>query len=109
MWRSRLHLRGGGDDLSLLVGADRGDCAAQNELALLFMEQGRADIAFHWFLQAAQQQHADAMHYLSSLYEQGLGVERNENEAMLWRVKAANQGHAIAQAQMTAITGSYQQ
>lgn len=100
---------GGTDDLSLLVGADRGDPEAQNELALLFMESGRADIAFHWFWLAAQQQHPDAMHYLSMLYQQGLGVERCENEAMLWRAKAASAGHVIARAQMSAITGAYRE
>lgn len=97
---------GAGDDFSLLVSADRGDSAAQSELALLFMEQERPDLAAYWFQLAAQQQHADAMHYLSDLYQQGLGVEQSANQAMLWRVKAASAGHLIAQAQMAAITGS---
>ena len=89
-----------------MVEADRGDSTAQNDLALLFLEQERPDIAVQWFLLAAQQQHADAMHYLSELYQQGLGVEKCESTAMLWRAKAANQGHVIARAQMTAITGA---
>lgn len=69
-------------------------------MGLLFLEQGRPDIAAQWFLLAAQQQHADAMHFLSMLYEKGEGVEPCENTALLWRVKAANLGHAIAQAQL---------
>ncbi len=97
---------GGSNSYSLLVEADRGDSAAQNDLALLFLEHNRADIAVQWFLLAAQQQHADAMHYLSTLYQQGLGVEKCESTAMLWRAKAANQGHLIARAQMAAITGA---
>lgn len=71
---------------------------------MLFLEHERADIAAQWFLLAAQQQHADAMHYLSELYQQGLGVERCENTAMLWRAKAASQKHLIADAQMAVIT-----
>lgn len=94
------------DDFALLIAADRGCSNAQSELALVFMEQDRADLAFHWFSLAAQQQHADAMYYLSELHQQGLGVERNTNEAMLWRVKAASAGHSVAQAQMLAITGT---
>lgn len=97
---------GGADDLSLLVAADRGDSGAQNELGLLFLEQQRPDIAAQWFLLAAHQQHPDAMHYLSQLYQQGLGVARAETEAMLWLAKAAKAGHLIARAQMATITGA---
>lgn len=74
-------------------------------MALVFLEQDRADIALCWFKLAAQQGHVDAMHYLSELYQQGNGVERCESTAMLWRAKAAGQGHVIARAQMAAITG----
>ena len=95
---------GGGNDRALLIEADKGDSAAQNDVALLLLEQNRPDIALQWFLLAAQQQHADAMHYLSELYQQGLGVERCENTAMLWRAKAASQKHLIADAQMAVIT-----
>ncbi|WP_090275890.1 SEL1-like repeat protein [Halopseudomonas litoralis] len=92
--------------MALLLAADSGDSEAQCDLALVFLEQDRADLAAYWFNLAAQQEHADAMHYLSGLYQQGNGVERCESTAMLWRVKAAGAGHAIAQAQMAAITNS---
>lgn len=91
---------------ALLVEADRGDSTAQNDLALLFLEHNHPDIALQWFLLAAHQQHADAMHYLSELYQHGLGVDKCESTAMLWRAKAAKLGHPIAHAQMTAITGA---
>lgn len=89
MWRF-LRLPGGG--------------GAADGLALLCLQQDRADVAFYWFSLAAQQGHADAMHYLSELYQQGSGVERCESTAMLWRARAAGAGHAIAQAQMAGIT-----
>lgn len=85
--------------------ADRGDSGAQNDLALLFLEQERPDIALQWFLLAAQQQHTDAMHYLSELYQHGKGVGKCESTAMLWRAQAAAQGHVIARVQMAEITG----
>ena len=87
------------------MAADRGGCEAQNDLALLCLEHQRTDIARYWFQLAADQGDADAMHYLSELYQQGRGVEQCESTAMLWRAKAAAAGHLIAQAQMAGITG----
>lgn len=106
MWRFRSLPGGAGDEFALLVAADRGDSEAQNDLALLCLEQQRADVAVYWFNLAAPQGDADAMHHLSRLYQQGNGVERCESTAMLWLAKAAGAGHAIAQAQMAGITGS---
>lgn len=104
MWRFLCLLGGAAEGFALLVAADRGDSEAQTDLALLCLEQDRPDIALYWFQLAAQQGDADAMHHLSGLYQQGLGVERCESTAMLWRVKAAGAGHAIARAQMSGIT-----
>lgn len=89
-----------GEDIELLVEADQGCRDAQNDLGILCLEQERADIALHWFNLAADQGHADAMHFLSTMYQSGNGVERSDTTALLWRVKAAEAGHAIAKAQM---------
>lgn len=88
------------EDIELLVEADQGCRDAQNDLGILCLEQERADIALHWFNLAAEQGHADAMHFLSTMYQSGNGVERSDTTALLWRVKAAEAGHAIAKAQM---------
>lgn len=88
------------EDIDLLVQADQGCSDAQNELGILCLEQDRADLALYWFNLAADQGHADAMHFLSKMYQSGDGVERSETTALLWRVKAAEAGHAIATAQM---------
>lgn len=88
------------EDIELLVEADQGCRDAQNDLGILCLEQERADIALHWFNLAAEQGHADAMHFLSNMYQSGDGVERSDTTALLWRVKAAEAGHAIAIAQM---------
>ena len=106
VWRFRSIPGGGEGSLALLVAADRGNSEAQNDLALLCLEQQRPDIALYWFKLAAHQGYADAMHYLSELYQRGEGVERCESTAMLWRAKAVEAGHAIARAQMEAITHS---
>ena len=88
------------EDIELLVEADQGCRDAQNDLGILCLEQERADIALHWLNLAAEQGHADAMHFLSNMYQSGDGVERSNTTALLWRVKAAEAGHAIAKAQM---------
>ena len=88
------------EDIELLVEADQGCRDAQNDLGILCLEQERADIALHWLNLAAEQGHADAMHFLSKMYQSGDGVERSDATALLWRVKAAEAGHAIAIAQM---------
>ena len=88
------------ENIELLVEADQGCRDAQNDLGILCLEQERADIALHWFNLAAEQGHADAMHFLSTMYQSGNGVERSDTTALLWRVKAAEAGHAIAKAQM---------
>lgn len=91
------------EDIELLVAADQGCRDAQNDLGILCLEQERADIALHWFNLAAEQGHADAMHFLSTMYQSGNGVERSDTTALLWRVKAAEAGHVIAKAQMARV------
>jgi Sel1 repeat-containing protein len=53
--------------------------------------------------------HADAQFRLGKMHEQGVGVPRNSNEALLWYRKAAEQGFAAAQNQLgvTYIEGSH--
>ena len=53
------------DDFALLRLADRGDAAAQNDLALIFLANGKPRGAIAWLEMAARQDHADAMHWLA--------------------------------------------
>lgn len=43
------------------------------------------------------------MHNLANLYLKGIGVEKNENTALMWLAKAAAHGHVIAEQQMNAL------
>jgi len=45
----------------------------------------------------AEKQNADAQYRLAIMYQNGLGVVRNELLAMKWMVSAANQGFSLAQ------------
>lgn len=92
-------------DYELFMDADSGDVEAQNDLALLFLEADKPEIALYWLQSAVagQQVSVDAMHNLANLYLKGIGVEKNENTALMWLAKAAAHGHVIAEQQMAAL------
>jgi uncharacterized protein len=54
-------------------------------------------LAYKEFLAAAQAGHADSQFNVALMYEQGIGVGKDEKEAVVWYGKAAEQGHAAAQ------------
>lgn len=91
------------DDYELLVNADAGNADAQNDLAQLFLDADRPDIALHWLKLAVDQDHADAMHNLSTLHIKGIGVPKDEAIGLMWLAKAATLGHQLAKAQVTAL------
>lgn len=92
-------------DVALLARADAGEAAAQHELALVFLAQGRAKGAVYWLELAAKQDWPDAAHLLSQCFLQGNGLEQNANKGMVWLAKAAELGHVIAARQMRGIYG----
>ncbi|WP_229736629.1 tetratricopeptide repeat protein [Bizionia arctica] len=53
--------------------------------------------AFQDFLAAAKEGHADSQFNVALMYEQGLGVSKNEREALFWYENAASQGNMGAQ------------
>ena len=76
--------------------AEKGDLQAQNDLALLYCEEGPRQnykIAFEWFKRAAQKGFPESMYYLANLYSSGLGVKEDRVEAVGWYRKAAAKGH----------------
>ncbi|WP_285274536.1 tetratricopeptide repeat protein [Halopseudomonas bauzanensis] len=95
------------DDYQLFIAADAGDSAAQNDLAQLFLDAGKPEIALYWLQSAVTAQQTvvsvDAMHNLSKLYFQGVGVPQDENTGLMWLAKAAAHGHVIAEQQMAAL------
>lgn len=91
------------EDYVLLSEADAGDADAQNDLAQLFLEADRPDIALHWFKLAVEQDHADAMHNLATLHIKGIGVPKDETIGLMWLAKAATQGHHLSQIQVAAL------
>ncbi len=54
-------------------------------------------LAFQEFQAAAKKGHADSQFNLGLMYEQGIGVGRNETQAVAWYEKSATQGNSAAQ------------
>ena len=54
-------------------------------------------LAFKKFLEAATAGHADSQFNVALMYEQGIGVGKDEKEAVVWYGKSAAQGNAAAQ------------
>ncbi|BBU63598.1 hypothetical protein MSC49_35330 [Methylosinus sp. C49] len=81
--------------------AAAGDASAQYELGLRYSEgRGGAPrdpkIAFQWFEKAAEKGLAPAQYRLGSIYEKGMGVERDYAKALSWYKRAADAGNARA-------------
>lgn len=91
------------DDIELIKIADSGDATAQNDLALLFLEQNKPKSAVYWLELAAKQHCTDAMHLLGRCYLDGKGLPKNDNLGIMWIAKAASLGHPIALAQIQSI------
>lgn len=86
----------GEDVLRYHIGALKGDCAAQYDLAVCFdMGQGiRQDTkqAVAWYTMAASHGHVNAQFNLAICYETGSGVAPDHQMAIHWFREAAQQG-----------------
>lgn len=91
------------EDYNLLADADAGNADAQNDLAQLFLDANRPDIAIHWMRLAVEQEHPDAIHNLAILYMKGVGVRRDTTKGLMWLAKAASLGHLIAKEQVATL------
>ena len=54
-------------------------------------------LAYKSFLVAAKEGHADSQFNVALMYERGIGIGRDEKEAVVWYGKAASQGSSVAQ------------
>lgn len=76
------------EDLNAVANFEAGIAAYQaNDLRLAYEE----------FLAAARKGHADSQFNLGLMYEQGIGIGKDEKEAVVWYGKSAAQGNAAAQ------------
>lgn len=80
----------------LIAAAETGHPAHQNNLGLLYEEEGAFQEAFAWYRRAAEKGDAQAQTNLGRLYFRGAGVERDYAAAAQWFGRAAEQGGAAA-------------
>ena len=110
------------EDISMLLAADAGVPEAQADIGAMFYVAGNTKAALYWLYQAADNNNADAMHWLAIAHaahtpgtmqtEQPFSTEessfinsseREENLAVMWLAKAAALGHPLARQQMSHI------
>jgi len=60
-------------------------------------EANNLPLAHNEFLAAAKEGHADSQFNVALMYEKGIGVGKDEKEAVIWYGKSAAQGNAAAQ------------
>lgn len=79
----------------ITTNAKNGDAAAQYELALIFLGDGKTnERAFDLMKKAAEQGNANAEVYLGTMYRNGQGVKKDRDEAIRWYNAAIARGSA---------------
>jgi localization factor PodJL len=84
------------DQRSLKVAAENGDAQAQFKLAAYYARSHNLAAALRLYQRAAEQGLPPAEFRLAYLYQNGLGVARDLNQARAWYLKAAEQGNVKA-------------
>ncbi len=85
-------------------GREAASTAATNphfQQAMQHFQSRRFPEAAASFTLAAEAGHAESQYMLSTLYDEGQGVPQDSAIAALWERKAADQGHAYAQANLS--------
>lgn len=70
---------------------------ANFEAGIAAIEINDMPMAYKAFLAAAKEGHMDSQFNVGVMYEQGIGVAKNDKEAVVWYAKAAAQGSSAAQ------------
>lgn len=79
-----------------LMAAHQGLSLAQNSLGSMYQEVGKYDEAFIWYEKSAKSGDYMAINSLAYLYDEGLGVEYDDEKALSLYLRAANLGHPDA-------------
>lgn len=77
-----------GEDAQALAHFDAGIAA---------YEAKNLPLAYQEFLAAAEQGHADSQFNVGLMHEKGIGIDKDEKEAVVWYGKSAAQGNSAAQ------------
>jgi uncharacterized protein len=70
---------------------------ANFEAGIAAYEANNLRLSYKEFLAGAKEGHSDSQFNVALMYERGIGVGKDEKEAVVWYDKAAAQGNAVAQ------------
>lgn len=70
---------------------------ASFEAGVAAYQANNLPLAYKEFLAAAKEGHSESQFNVALMYERGIGVAKDEKEALVWYDKAASQGSAAAQ------------
>lgn len=84
-------------DIELEQGKENPDAIANFEAGIAAYNANDLPLAYKEFLAASEKGHADSQFNLGLMYEQGIGVGKDEKEAVVWYGKSAALGNAAAQ------------
>jgi hypothetical protein len=87
--------------VTLIKQAESGNAIAQYQLGVSYASNDLTT-AFVWYRKSAEQGYALAQYNLGYAYDFGVGVPKNEAEAIRWYRKAAEQGISDAQSRLAA-------
>ena len=87
----------GGESVERATGTEDHKAVFHFEAGIAAYEANDLPLAHKEFLAAAKEGHADSQFNLAVMYEHGIGVGKDEKEAVLWYGKSAAQGNAAAQ------------
>jgi TPR repeat protein len=73
------------------------DAVAKFEAGIAAYQANNLPLAYKEFLAAATEGHADSQFNVALMYEKGIGVGKDEKEAVVWYGRSASQGNAAAQ------------
>lgn len=80
----------------LRAAADQGHAPSQALLGYILDRAEENEAAYELYEQAARQGNADGMYGLGTLYLNGEGVERSNEQTVRWFASAAEAGHDVA-------------
>ncbi len=91
------HLAAASLALSMVVGLLISPAKAGLEEGVAAYEAGNPQLAAKEFRAAAEKGNAECQYNLALMYEQGMGIAKDEKEAVVWYKKSAEQGNSNAQ------------
>ncbi len=82
---------------ALFISLTSSSAIAGFEEGIAAYQANNIPLAYKEFLAAAEDGHSDSQYNIGLMYEHGIGVDKDDKEALGWYQKSAEQGNALAQ------------